>query len=71
MITDYIEQYLYQPEVSKKVAEAFPQASTGLPEGIEPQGLVEAVYELSKKAYLSRKTNQFVSSSLSNLNEVG
>jgi len=70
MITQYIEQYLYQPEVFRKVASAFPNAARGLPEGINPQGLDQAVYEMAKKAYISRKTNSLLNAALASLTEV-
>lgn len=70
MITQYIEQYLYQPEVFHKVAQVFPQAATGLPPNIGPQGLEQAVYELAKKAHYLRTRSAAVSEGLRHLSEI-
>lgn len=70
MITDYIERYLDHPEVFTKVANAFPQAHMGLPEGIKTQNLTSAIYEMSKKAYIQRKQRQLISEGVNSLKDL-
>lgn len=68
---EQINQYLDNPEVFRKIASMYPQAATGLPQGIERTDLPGAVYSIAKKAYFQKKQAALITAGLQCLEELG
>ena len=71
MFHEAIVNYINRPDVFLKLAEKFPQASTGVPsEYSKISSLEEAVYSLARSSYIQRKQAALIHSGLNELEEL-
>ena len=71
MFQQAIINYINRPDVFAKLAEKFPQAATGIPENCKVASLEEAVYSISRNAYVQRKQSALINAGLNELEGMG